>query len=136
MKTNGNSASPKAIGGPAGGASGAVGGDGHEPTSIDQYAGTQQQGGDRDRAPLPPGRERFDGGRRKSATAPSAQPFTAPAVSPRTKYFCRAKKTMSGNAIEMNAAAVSRCQFSPREPTRFARAIVSTRFCCVPPRNT
>ena len=56
-----------------------------------------------------------------------SQPFTEPAVRPRTKYRCNEKKTTSGSAIVMNAAAVSSCQFSPCDPTRFGSAIVSTR---------
>ena len=50
-----------------------------------------------------------------------AQPLTAPAVSPRTKYFCSEKNTRSGSAIEMNAAAVRRCQFSPVAPDQVPR---------------
>jgi hypothetical protein len=43
---------------------------------------------------------------------------------------------MSGRIMVMNAAAVSRCQFSPREPTRLESAMVSTLVSRVPPRNT
>ena len=44
-------------------------------------------------------------------------PFTAPAIIPRTKYFCSAKKTIIGRSMERNAAAVSRCQPAPSEVT-------------------
>ena len=75
--------------------------------------------------------------RRRRATDSPAHPFTEPAVRPRTKYRCSAKNTTSGSAIEMNAAAVSRCQFSPARPTRSAeRDRSATRCLVVPPRNT
>src|SRR6476620_12378785 len=48
------------------------------------------------------------------------QPLTAPPVIPRTKYRWSAKKTSSGSAIEMNAAAPRRCQPLPSELTRLA----------------
>jgi hypothetical protein len=49
-------------------------------------------------------------------------------VIPRTKYRWSAKKTRSGSAIEMNAAAPRRCQPLPREFTRLAMTTVSGRF--------
>src|SRR4029453_14158550 len=70
------------------------------------------------------------------ARATVAQPLTAPAVSPRTKYFCSEKNTINGSAMEMNAADVSSCQFSPREPTRLARFRVRTCTLRSPPRKT
>ena len=110
--------------GPAGGASALSEATDDEPGEDRPVGGHQHKRRDRDRAPLLPrrraGRLRPGGGSRRPRHR--AQPLTAPAVSPRTKYFWRAKNTISGSAIEMNAAAVSRCQFSPVAPTRFARA--------------
>jgi hypothetical protein len=137
MKTNGISASPKAMNGPAGGASALSDAMATSPASTAQYEGTNRsvaiviarhflRG---ESGPTPAGED----DRRRITPA---QPLTAPAVSPRTKYFWSVKNTMSGRLIEMNAAAVSRCQFSPRDPTRLESAIVSTLFSWVPPRNT
>jgi len=38
-------------------------------------------------------------------------PFIEPAKIPRTKYRCREKNIIKGNTIDINAAAVSKCQF-------------------------
>ncbi len=61
-------------------------------------------------------------------------PFTAPARMPSTKYFCSAKNTMSGNTIERNAAAVSRCHSLPNELTSELIATVIGATSRNPPR--
>src|SRR5438093_90399 len=62
------------------------------------------------------------------------QPLTAPAVMPRTKYRCIARKTTSGSAIETKAAAVNNSYAWPREPTRLATVTVIGATAGSPPR--
>ena len=42
--------------------------------------------------------------------------FTDPASRPRTRYFCIKKKTVSGTAIDTNAAVARISQLPPRVP--------------------
>ncbi len=120
MKTNGMQGQAEGDGGPAGGrASASSEATATSAATIPQYAGTRSRVASmiaRHFRAGTAGRSRPGG---SSSPDHGVQPLTAPAVSPRTKYFCSEKNTTSGNAIEMNAAAVSRCQFSPRAPTRF-----------------
>ncbi len=45
--------------------------------------------------------------------------FTEPASRPRTRYFCIAKNTTSGTAIETKAAVARISQLPPRVPSKF-----------------
>jgi hypothetical protein len=47
----------------------------------------------------------------------SNYPFTDPDSSPLTKNLCSAKKITIGSAMEINAAAVSKCQPLPSDVT-------------------
>src|SRR6266540_3791843 len=116
-------------------------GRGDDPGQQEPVPGDPHQRGQRDGPPLPAGRQWRRARKRVAADGPArrghgAQPLTEPAVSPRTKYRCSEKNTTSGSDMEMNAAAVSSSQFSPRAPTSCWSATVSTRFSGVPPRNT
>src|SRR5919106_515065 len=98
--------------------------------------GHENERGQQDRAPFALRRKGRGPGGCRPPRPRGHHPLTAPAVRPRTKYFCSEKNTTSGSDIEMNAAAVSTCQSSPRPPRRFRRATVSTWFWLVPPRKT
>ena len=127
MNTNGRRHSPNAISGPAAGVAFASSTPSETSAATHRpVGGHEQERRERDRAPLTLRRQRLDARRRRSVAraSPSAQPFTEPAVSPRTKYFWSEKNTTSGSAIEMNAAAVSSCHVLAARPvqTRPARA--------------
>ena len=52
--------------------------------------------------------------------------FTDPASSPRTRYFCIAKNTSSGTAMDTKAEVARISQSPPRLPSRFTSVPVST----------
>ena len=63
----------------------------------------------------------------------SGQPFTEPAVTPRTKNRCRAKNTISGTRVITKAPADNKCSRELNSPASDATTIVAGSASRLPP---